>query len=107
MPSSAKESGVFHTAACNSNTNKHSADFADLKINVLAHLFGNLQASIQGMSNTPHRMVCLMEDFKSHLRTGCHNRIGAVGTVADNNILALVLLKLHVVLNLSRTITGS
>ena len=52
-------------------------------------------------------MVCLMEDFKSHLRTGCHNRIGAVGTVADNNILALVLLKLHVVLNLSRTITGS
>ena len=56
------------------------------------------------MANSPHHMVCLMEDLQSHLRAGCHNRIGTVGAVADDNIFTLILLKLHIVLNLSRTI---
>lgn len=48
-----------------------------------------------------------MEYLKPHLRPGCHNRVRAVGTIADNNVFALVLLELHVVLNLSGTVTGT
>ena len=49
-------------------------------------------------------MVCLVEHLKTHLRTGCHNSIGTVRAVADDDVLTLILLELHIVLNLSRTI---
>ena len=75
-----------------------------LKIDILADLFGDLQGSVKRMTNRPHYMVCLMEYFQSHLRSGSHYRIGAVGTVSDNDVLTLVLLELQVVLNLSRTV---
>lgn len=45
-----------------------------------------------------------MEYLKPHLRAGSHNRIGTVRAVADDDIFALILLKLHIVLNLSRTV---
>ena len=57
------------------------------------------------MANRPHHMICLVEYFKPHLRTGRHNRIGTIGTVADDNVFTFILLKLHVVLHLSRTIS--
>ena len=75
-----------------------------LEIDVLAYFLGDLQRSVKRMSDGPHHMVCLMEDFQSHLRAGCHNCVGAVRAVADDDVLAAVLLELQVVLNLSRTV---
>lgn len=51
-------------------------------------------------------MVCLMEDLQPHLRRGSHNCVGAVRAVADDDVLAAVLLELQVVLNLSGTVAG-
>lgn len=56
------------------------------------------------MSDGPHHMVCLVEYLQAHLRRGCHNCVGAVRAVADDDVLAAVLLELQVVLNLSGTV---
>ena len=56
------------------------------------------------MSDSSHRVVCLVEYLKPHLRTGRHNGIGTVRAVANNDVLALIFLELHVVLNLSRAV---
>lgn len=45
-----------------------------------------------------------MEYLKAHLRPGSHDRIGTVRTVANDDILAAVFLKLHIVLDLPRAI---
>lgn len=45
-----------------------------------------------------------MEYLKPHLRPGSHDCVRTVRTVTDDDILASVLLELHVVLDLSRTV---
>ena len=101
----AKESGALCLIACNSNT--VSIYKILFSIRKLVYLFRYSQCPVERMPYRSHDMVCLMEYLQTHLRSGCHNRVRTVGTVTDNDVFTLILLELHIVLYLSRTVTRS
>ena len=70
-------------------------------VEILADLLGHLECSVQWVAYCHHSKVCHMHYLESHLRSGCHNCVGAVRAVADDDVLAACLLEVEVVLNLT------